>query len=196
MIDPLPAPALSSNFPPTDPARGLGEEEAARRRAQGFGNDAQVKTGRTYGQIVRDNLFTFFNVVLFGLAAVLLVLGSPRDAFFTGAIALLNAVIATIQEVRAKRKLDAIALLTRPTATVVRDGAAQTIDPAAVVIGDILDRRTGRPGHRRRRGGRRRDSRRGRVAAHRRGRRRAQARRRCGLFGQLCHRRAAALCGA
>ncbi|MCB0137940.1 MAG: hypothetical protein KDD75_22740, partial [Caldilineaceae bacterium] len=138
MIDPLPAPALSSNFPPTDPARGLGEEEAARRRAQGFGNDAQVKTGRTYGQIVRDNLFTFFNVVLFGLAAVLLVLGSPRDAFFTGAIALLNAVIATIQEVRAKRKLDAIALLTRPTATVVRDGAAQTIDPAAVVIGDII----------------------------------------------------------
>ena len=122
----------------TSPITGLSEEEAARRHSQGLGNDAEVKTGRTYGQIVRDNLFTFFNIVLFSLAALLLLLGSPRDAFFTGAIALLNAVIATIQEVRAKRKLDAIALLTRPRATVVRDGAAREIDPAAVVVGDIL----------------------------------------------------------
>ena len=138
MIAPVQEAAASSRFPPTDPASGLSEEEAARRHAQGLGNDAQVKTGRTYGQIVRDNLFTFFNIVLFSLAALLLVLGSPRDAFFTGAIALLNAVIATIQEVRAKRKLDAIALLTRPTASVVREGAARKLDPAAVVIGDIL----------------------------------------------------------
>lgn len=126
------------NEPTTSPITGLSEDEARRRRGQGLGNDVQVKTGRTYGQIVRDNLFTFFNIVLFTLAAILLLLGSPRDALFTGAIALLNAVIATLQELRAKRKLDAITLLTRPKATVIREGVAREIDPAAVVLGDIL----------------------------------------------------------
>lgn len=126
------------NQPPISPLTGLSEDEAQRRRQQGLGNDVEIKTGRTYGQIVRENLFTFFNIVLFSLAALLLLLGSPRDAFFTGAIALLNAAIATVQEVRAKRKLDAIALLTRPTATVIRDGATRTIDPAEIVTGDLL----------------------------------------------------------
>jgi len=119
--------------------QGLSEDEARRRRSQGQGNDAQVKTGRSYARIVRDNVFTFFNIVLFALAAVLLVLGSPRDALFTGAIALVNAVIATAQEIRAKRKLDAIALLTRPKATVIRDGVVRAIDPTEVVRGDILE---------------------------------------------------------
>lgn len=122
----------------TSPITGLSEAEVAHRRSQGQGNDAQVKTGRTYGQIVRDNLLTFFNIVLFSLAALLLLLGSPRDALFTGAIALLNAVIATIQEIRAKRKLDAIALLTRPRATVIREGQAKEVAPEEVVLGDIL----------------------------------------------------------
>lgn len=127
------------NEPIASPITGLSEEEALRRRKQGLGNDAQVKTGRSYGRIVRDNVFTFFNIVLFTLAAILLMLGSPRDALFTGAIAFVNAVIATAQEIRAKRKLDAIALLTRPKATVIRDGVAREIDPAEVVRGDILE---------------------------------------------------------
>ncbi len=127
------------NEPTTSPVTGLSEDEAQRRRSQGQVNDAQAKTGRSYGRIVRDNVFTFFNIVLFTLAVILLVLGSPRDALFTGAIALVNAVIATAQEIRAKRKLDAIALLTRPKATVIRDSAAREIDPAEVVRGDILE---------------------------------------------------------
>ncbi len=104
----------------------------------GQGNDAKLKTGRTYGQIFRENLFTFFNIVLFTLAAILLLLGSPRDALFTGGIALLNTVVATAQEIRAKRKLDQIALLTRATATVVRNGESRVIDPAEIVVGDVL----------------------------------------------------------
>ncbi|HAJ38824.1 MAG TPA: haloacid dehalogenase [Chloroflexi bacterium] len=124
--------------PTLSPITGLSEDEAQRRRHQGQGNDAQVKTGRSYARIVRDNVFTFFNIVLFALALTLLVLGSPRDALFTGAIALVNAVIATAQEIRAKRKLDAIALLTRPQATVMRSGAERTIDPAKIVLGDLV----------------------------------------------------------
>ncbi|MBN1137561.1 MAG: HAD-IC family P-type ATPase [Anaerolineae bacterium] len=117
---------------------GLSEQEAAERRARGLGNDARLKTGRTYGQIVRENLLTFFNLVLFGLGGVLLLLGSPRDAFFTAAIGLVNALIATAQEVRAKIKLDRIALLARPRAIVIREGQEKEVDPSAVVVGDLL----------------------------------------------------------
>jgi cation-transporting ATPase E len=117
---------------------GLTEAEAAARRAQGQGNDAKLKTSRTYAEIVRQNVFTFFNTVLFSLALLLLLLGSPKDAFFTGVVALFNVVVATVQEVRAKRKLDRIALLARPTATVIREGLDKVIDPGEVVLGDLL----------------------------------------------------------
>jgi len=127
-------------MPPTPPTSltGLSEAEVAQRTAQGLVNVAKAKAGRSYAQIAKDNLFTFFNLVLFSLGAILLALGSPRDAFFTAAIALLNAVVGTVQEVRAKRKLDKIALLTRPKATVIRAGREQQIDPAAVVQDDLL----------------------------------------------------------
>ncbi len=118
--------------------RGLSEPEVTERRATGLGNDVRLRTGRTYGQIVRENLLTFFNLVLFGLAIILLLLGSPRDALFTAGIALLNALVATVQEVRAKRKLDQIALLTRPKAVVIREGQEKEVDPSAVVVGDLL----------------------------------------------------------
>lgn len=101
-------------------------------------NEAVASTGRSYRRIVADNLFTFFNIVLFGLAFALLLLGSPRDAFFTGGIALLNTVVATAQEARAKRTLDRITLLTLPQATVIRDGQQRAISPAEVVAGDTL----------------------------------------------------------
>ncbi len=120
------------------PLTGLTEAEVAQRQAEGLVNVARVRAGRSYAQIAQDNLFTFFNVVLFSLGAILLLLGSPRDAFFTAAIALLNAVVGTVQEVRAKRKLDQIALLTRPQATVIRAGQTVQIDPAAVVLDDLL----------------------------------------------------------
>ena len=117
---------------------GLTEAEAVARRAGGQGNDVRLKTSRTYAEIARDNIFTFFNIVLFGLALTLLLLGSPRDAFFTGAVALFNVVVATVQEVRAKQKLDQIALLTRPKATVIREGQPKAVDPSEVVLGDLL----------------------------------------------------------
>jgi len=101
---------------------GLTEAEAAARCAQGQGNDVKLKTSRTYTEILQENVFTFFNIVLFSLAILLFLLGSPKDAFFTGVVAMFNVLVATIQEVRAKRKLDRIALLAQPTATVIREG--------------------------------------------------------------------------
>jgi cation-transporting ATPase E len=120
------------------PVRGLSEREVAARRSQGRGNDVELTTSRSYGEILRENLFTFFNIVLFGLGILLALLGKPTEAFITSGVVSINVIIAVIQEARAKRKLDQIALLTRPRATVMREGQEREVDPSEIVQGDIL----------------------------------------------------------
>jgi len=134
-----PAPPLpGQSAEPAPPLPGLSEEEAGRRRAAGQGNDVQIRTGRTYGRIVRDNVFNFINNLFYVLGVVLVALGKPLDAFVVVFVIMANTVISLIQEVRAKRVMDRIAILMRPKASVVREGRVQDLDPAQVVRGDIL----------------------------------------------------------
>ena len=120
------------------PARtGLTEAEATRRRAAGGGNEVPV-SGRTYRQIVRDDVFNFINNLLFTLAIVLIAVGHYLDALLSVGVVLVNTVVSLYQEVRAKRTLDRIAILTRPHSVVVRDGREREIDPAELVVGDTL----------------------------------------------------------
>ncbi len=117
---------------------GLSETEVTARRQRGQGNNVHFQSSRTYADIIRANVFTFINLVLFGIGAVLVVLGLYTDAFASVGIAFWNTVIGIAQEIRAKRALDKIALLTRPKATVMRDGQPTTVDPSLIVVGDIL----------------------------------------------------------
>jgi cation-transporting P-type ATPase E len=123
---------------PSSQINGLSETEAVARRERGQGNNVQFQSSRTYADIIRANVFTFINLVLFGIGAVLVVLGLYSDAFASVGIAFWNTVIGIAQELRAKRALDKIALLTRPKATVMREGKPMTVDPSLIVVGDIL----------------------------------------------------------
>ncbi|MDQ3911321.1 MAG: HAD-IC family P-type ATPase [Actinomycetota bacterium] len=67
-----------------------------------------------------------------------MLLGRPFDAIIPLAVVLANVIVSVLQEVRAKRKLDKIALLTRPTVKIIRDGHEQTTDPGEIVRGDLL----------------------------------------------------------
>jgi len=125
------------------PAGGLTEAEAAARRAAGQANVVPFTTGRTYPQIVRDNVFNVINDLLFALGVTLIVLGRYLDAVVAVGVVMANTFVGLVQEVRAKRTLDRIAILTRPRATVVRDGAPREVDPAEVVLGDLLVLHTG-----------------------------------------------------
>ena len=118
--------------------QGLSEREAEARRAAGQGNSAPPPTGRTYIQIVRENVFTFINNILFLLGIALVLVGRPLDALVSVGVIAINIVVSVVQEVRAKRILDGIALLTRPTATVLRDGQERALAPEQLVIGDVL----------------------------------------------------------
>ena len=94
----------------------------AARKARGEVNVPPPSPGRSYRQIILGNVFSFINNVFYSLCLLLVLLGRPLDAILPLVVVLANAGVSVFQEVRAKRKLDRIALLTRPTAKVVRDG--------------------------------------------------------------------------
>jgi cation-transporting ATPase E len=110
----------------------------AERKARGEVNVPPPSPGRSYRQIFFENVFSFINNVFYVLCLMLVLLGRPLDAILPLVVVIANAGVSVFQEVRAKRKLDHIALLTRPTAKVVRDGREQTIDPGEIVRGDLL----------------------------------------------------------
>jgi cation-transporting ATPase E len=122
---------------------GLSGSEALERRSRGEGNGGAPPTGRTYSAIIRENVFTFINCVLFSLGLALILLGEVSDAVVAVGVVLGNILVSLFQEVRAKHTLDGIALLTRPLATVLRDGKEQSIDPSEIVRGDTLLARPG-----------------------------------------------------
>ncbi len=132
------ASAIIDALSPT-PETGLTDAEAAERRDQGLGNSAPPATTRTYWAIVRENVFTFINNVLFVMGALLVIVGRPFDAFVSLMVIGTNIVVGIYQEIRAKQALDEIALLTRPTATVVRDGQPREVGPEEIVVGDLVE---------------------------------------------------------
>jgi cation-transporting ATPase E len=120
------------------PLSGLSEQEVQARRARGEGNSAPAPTSRSYRQIFTENVFTFINFCLFGLGIALALLGRIGDALTSTAVISLNIVVSVAQEIRAKRTLDSIALLARPTAVVLRDGYERSVVPDELVIGDVI----------------------------------------------------------
>jgi len=104
----------------------------------GKGNSAPPSTTRTYAQILRENVFNFINIAIFVLGAALVLVGRPMDALLSVGIICLNILVSVVQEVRAKRILDHVALLTRPKACVIRDGQEQQVAPEELVLGDVL----------------------------------------------------------
>ena len=121
----------------TDPTLGLTAGEVARRRAAGQTNDVPSPTSRSYGEIIKANVFTIFNAVLGALLVAILAVGEYRDALF-GIVIVLNAAIGIIQESRSKHTLDRLTLLSAPTVRVRRDGEVTEVADADLVLGDVI----------------------------------------------------------
>lgn len=117
---------------------GLSEAEAADRMQRGLGNASREQTSRSLGQIVRANVFTRFNALLGILLVLVLATGAWQDAAF-GVVLVVNAGIGIVQEVRAKRSLDRLAVLSAPRARVVRDRRPRPVALEEVVLGDLLE---------------------------------------------------------
>jgi cation-transporting ATPase E len=124
-------------------ARGLSTAEAADRLRRGESNTTPNATTRSYATILRTNVFSFFNLILFVIGAALLAMGRYSDALISVGLGLINALISATQEIRAKHKLDQLQLLDRTPVVAVRDGAEVVVAPEELVRGDVLRVRAG-----------------------------------------------------
>jgi cation-transporting ATPase E len=124
------------------PAAGLTSAQVAERRSRGLANTGGERTSRPVAEILRANILTRFNFILGVLLAVILVAGQPQDALF-GIVLVTNALIGIAQELRAKRTLDRLAVLSAPRVRVIRDGAPRDIAVADLVADDLVDLRAG-----------------------------------------------------
>jgi len=103
----------------------------------GAGPALRARTSRSYADIVWSNTFTVFNLILGSLFALMLALGSWRDALFGGVI-VANALIGIVQEIRAKWTLERLALLVAPRARVLRGGEVVELRAEEVAPGDLI----------------------------------------------------------
>ncbi|MCH5351457.1 MAG: HAD-IC family P-type ATPase [Clostridiales bacterium] len=122
----------------TDPAVGLSKEVVAKRIEQGLDNFVKKKGGKSYLYIFVSNIFTFFNIMCFVVAAALIVVRATFSQLFFMVIISANIVIGIIQEIRSKIMIDKLSLVSAPSAIVIRDGERVTIHTSDVVLDDII----------------------------------------------------------
>lgn len=123
----------------TDPAAGgLTAAEVADRVARGLVNRPPRSGWTAYRDIAVRNLFTLFNALVVPAAVLLFLLQDPRAAWAVSAMAVINTLIGLVQEVRAKRHLDQLALLAETRARVVRDGSVVAVPQGDVVRDDCV----------------------------------------------------------
>ena len=123
-------------------AAGLDRAAVRARVEAGQVNTAPPAPGRTVAQILRANVLTRFNAILGVLFVVVMVVGPVQDALF-GAVLVVNTGFGVVQELRAKRALDRLAILTAARAQVIREGVANEIPVDQVVLDDVLELRPG-----------------------------------------------------
>ncbi|MCX5438047.1 MULTISPECIES: cation-translocating P-type ATPase [unclassified Streptomyces] len=119
-------------------ARGLTTGEVAERVARGEVNDIPVRSSRSTTEIIRANVFTRFNAIIGILWLIMLFVAPFQDSLF-GYVILANTGIGIIQELRAKKTLDSLAVIGEAKPTVRRDGRATEISTSAIVLGDLIE---------------------------------------------------------
>ncbi|AZM46768.1 magnesium-transporting ATPase [Streptomyces sp. WAC 06738] len=117
---------------------GLTAAEVAERVARGEVNDVPVRSSRSTADIVRANVFTRFNAIIGVLWVIMLVVAPIQDSLF-GFVILANTGIGIIQELRAKKTLDNLAVIGEARPQVRRDGRTAEIPTAEIVLGDLVE---------------------------------------------------------
>ncbi|MDJ0379002.1 HAD-IC family P-type ATPase [Cryobacterium sp. PH31-L1] len=121
---------------------GLSANDVRRRMEAGLHNRIASDSSRSLWHILRGNLFTLFNAIVGGSFVLLLALGQWQDSLF-GLAVIANVLIGVVQEYRAKRSLDKLAVVHAPKARVLRAGSVIEVAVADVVLDDILVLRAG-----------------------------------------------------
>ncbi len=120
-----------------DPAQGLNAQQVRERTEAGWLNTPVDPPGKTMKQIVKDNVFTYFNLIFCILAVAVILVQKWLNLTFMGVV-ICNTVIGIVQETRSKKTLDKLNILASPKGVVIRDGQKLTVDTAQLVRDDIV----------------------------------------------------------
>lgn len=120
-----------------DMTRGLTNEEVKLKRENGEGNIKVESSTQTVGEIVKSNVFTYFNLVFLVLAVLLAIAGAWRDMLFLPVI-IANTLIGIIQEIHSKKVLDKLSILNAPKTKVLRDGRITEVPSDELVLDDLV----------------------------------------------------------
>ena len=123
-------------------ATGLTSKEVVQRIESGQSNAVKTSTSRSVQDIVRANVFTLFNGIIFAAMVLVLITGSWRDAVF-GFVIIINTGIGIVTELRAKRTLDKLSILVASEFLVRRDGEDIEVSHNEIVLDDLLWIRAG-----------------------------------------------------
>ncbi|MGW7099922.1 HAD-IC family P-type ATPase [Streptomyces sp. NPDC054838] len=119
-------------------AGGLSAAEVAERVARGDVNDVPVRSSRSTSEIVRANVFTRFNAIIGVLWVIMLCVAPIQDSLF-GFVIIANTGIGIVQELRAKKTLDGLAVIGEARPSVRRDGRTGDISTSEIVLGDVIE---------------------------------------------------------
>ena len=120
--------------------QGLSEELVNKRKEEGFVNVSKNPTNKSYFQIIIGNIFTFFNILMFAVATLLIVLVGPKvltNLLFL-VIIVCNLLIGTIQEIKSKHTIEKLKLLNDSKSKVRRNGADVEVHPSEIVLDDVV----------------------------------------------------------
>ncbi|MGR8009931.1 HAD-IC family P-type ATPase [Streptomyces hypolithicus] len=133
-LDPVhPVPLPASGRP-----AGLTAAEVAERVSRGEVNDVPVRSSRSTAEIIRSNVFTRFNAIIGVLWVIMLFVAPIQDSLF-GFVIVANTGIGIVQELRAKKTLDGLAVIGEARPTVRRDGASAAVSTSEIVLGDLVE---------------------------------------------------------
>ena len=122
---------------------GLSDSQINLRIKDGRVNGEQESNTKSIKHIVTENIFTFFNLLNIGLGFLIFLTGSYKNCLFLGVI-FFNTVIGIVQEIRAKKVVDKLSLVSAPKAVVLRNGEKKEISTAEIVKDDLMILSSGR----------------------------------------------------
>lgn len=117
--------------------KGLSSQEVMRRKADDKTGNRRLPLTRTKAAIFQENIFTLFNMLNFTIALLLLAVGAYANMTFI-LIILLNIAIGIAQELKAKKLVDELAILNKPKAKALRDGAEFVLEMEELVKDDVI----------------------------------------------------------
>ncbi len=116
---------------------GLTQAEAKERYDRGKGNVQIENIGKTTGDIIKENVFTYFNLIFFIMAVLLIISGAWNSLTFLPVI-ICNALIGIFQGIKAKKVLDKLKVISQSTAIAIRDGDERIVPLDKLVLGDVI----------------------------------------------------------